>query len=270
MVKPYVRSTWRTGSNTSLTIVQGDALQESDVVGAAKGVASIFHCVNLPYPAWHDPHDGIVPMLRHTVTAAEQHSARIVFPGNVYVFGHVKAELVTEDQPFAAHTRKGRLRAQMEDMLATAWHRDGVPFVTVRMPDFYGPAVDNALYRPLFENALTGRPLAWYGDLDAPLELVLIGDAATAITGPRRLRTQTNLPQWMARPRYGRSTIRALGSAEEAISHAPHFLNPGNNPTPERSKGRKPSARAGESGDSRQPPPEGSRNRGSAKTEWRS
>jgi len=139
--------------------------------------------VNLPYPAWHDSAHGVVPLLGHAIAAAADTGARLVFPGNVYVFGRVGTQpsLIGEGQPFAAHTRKGRLRVTMERMLDAAWRERGVAYTTVRMPDFYGRYVENRLYRPLFENALSGKPLTWYGALDVPLELIDAADGAAAL-----------------------------------------------------------------------------------------
>jgi len=166
-----------------LTIVAGDAERAEDMRRAAEGAATLFYNVNLPYPAWHDSAHGVVPLLGHAIAAAADTGARLVFPGNVYVFGRVGTQpsLIGEGQPFAAHTRKGRLRVTMERMLDAAWRERGVAYTTVRMPDFYGCYVENRLYRPLFENALSGKPLTWYGALDVPLELIDAADGAAAL-----------------------------------------------------------------------------------------
>lgn len=164
-----------------LKLVAGDAHDADQVSLAAEGASTIIHGINLPYPAWHDPDRGVVSLLRNTMSAAQRHGARIIFPGNVYVFGHTHVPYVFEGHPFAADTRKGRLRVAMESLLAEAWRERAVPYVIVRFPDFYGPYVDNALYRPLFEHALSGKSLMWYGSLDSPLELAYIEDAAEAM-----------------------------------------------------------------------------------------
>ncbi len=162
-------------STKRVEIIKGDALVPEDVVQVASKAESIFHCVNVPYPEWKSK---VVPMLENTLAAARANKAKIVFPGNVYVFGHAQTDYVREDYPFNAHTRKGRLRTKMERMLAEAWKNEGIPYTIVRFPDFYGPYVVNPLYASVFRNALSGRKITWYGKLDVPLEFFYIEDAA--------------------------------------------------------------------------------------------
>lgn len=159
-------------------VVAGDALAAEDVRRAAKDCTTIFHCVNVPYPEWAAK---AFPMLSNTVSAAFASSARVVFPGNVYLFGHARAELVREDHPMEPHTRKGRLRLQMERHLHDLHQSQGLAFTIVRMPDFYGPFVVNRLYTAIFRNALRGRAMLWYGDLDVPSEFLFIADGGEAM-----------------------------------------------------------------------------------------
>jgi len=167
-------------------VVSGDALVADDVRRAAQGVATIFHCVNVPYPEWAAK---AFPMLENTISAAQAAGARVVFPGNVYVFGHARVDLVREDHPIEPHTRKGRLRRQMEQRLQELHGTKGLAFTIVRMPDFYGPFVVNRLYAGIFRNALRGRSMPWYGDLDVPSEFLFIPDGGEAMaragTDPR-------------------------------------------------------------------------------------
>ncbi len=166
---------WSTGK---VELVKGDALKIEDVTEASQGVTSIFHCVNVPYQEWNTK---AIPMLENTIAAAKLNKAKIMFPGNVYVFGHVHTDTVGEDQPFAPHTAKGKLRVRMEQMLSQSWRSDSVPYTIVRFPDFYGPHVLNPLYGQIFQNALLGKPMRWYGRLDVPIEFCYIEDAAKAL-----------------------------------------------------------------------------------------
>jgi nucleoside-diphosphate-sugar epimerase len=161
-----------------MEVVQGDAANIDDVRRAVAGADSVYYCVNVPYPEWKTK---AIPMLQNTITAAKENKAKIVFPGNVYVYGHAQADFVREDHAFAAHTRKGKIRVQMEQMLDRAWKSEQVPYTIVRFPDFYGPFVVNDLYAPIFRNALEGRPMIWYGGLDVPFECAYIEDAAEAL-----------------------------------------------------------------------------------------
>ncbi len=165
-------------SNPLVEVVIGDALSAEDVEKTVMGCGCVYHCVNIPYNEWEAK---AFPMLENTIAAAQAAGARILFPGNVYVFGHAKTRLVSEDHPFEPHTRKGKLRVRMEYALRDAWKNNRVPFVIVRFPDFYGPRVDNRLYGPIFRNGLSGKSLRWYGKLDVPIEFSYVEDAAEAL-----------------------------------------------------------------------------------------
>ncbi len=161
-----------------IEVIVGDALVAEDVLRAVQGVRTIFHCVNVPYPEWSAK---VRPMLDHSISAALATGARIVFPGNVYVFGHAQTPFVSESHPMNPCSRKGELRLQMERHLEEMRSSRGLDYTIVRMPDFYGPYVVNRLYADLFRNAIRGRSMSWYGDLDVPFEFLFIPDGGGAM-----------------------------------------------------------------------------------------
>ena len=115
--------------------IGGDAMVAADVVAAATGVDVVFHGANPPgYRNWK----GLaVPMLRNAITAAETVGARLIYPGSVYVYDR-DAHSVAEDAPQHPHTRKGRIRVEMEAMLHAAAER-GLRSLVVRAGDYFGP-----------------------------------------------------------------------------------------------------------------------------------
>lgn len=122
---------------------QGDALDGAAVRAAAAGAGVIIHAVNPPgYQRWRED---AVPMLAHTIAAAEAGGALIVFPGNVYAYSPASGALVDEQTPFTPHTRKGAVRRDLEMMLRAAGER-GVRSLIVRAGDFFGPGVTNSWF----------------------------------------------------------------------------------------------------------------------------
>jgi nucleoside-diphosphate-sugar epimerase len=162
----------------TVDVVVGDVQVPEDVARAAKDTTAIFHCVNVPYSEWAAK---AFPMLTNTISAAQKSGARVVLPGNVYVFGHAHAEFVREKHPTEPHTRKGRLRLQMEQRLGELHRTQGLAFTIVRMPDFYGPFVVNRLYSDIFRGAIQGRSMPWYGNLDIPFEFLFVPDGGDAM-----------------------------------------------------------------------------------------
>jgi nucleoside-diphosphate-sugar epimerase len=104
----------------------------------------------------------------------------MVFPGNVYIYGHIQSAKVSEEHPRNPCSRKGRLRVQLEDMFMEASRKNDVPTVIVRFPDFYGPNA-SGISDGIFAAALAGKTARWFGNLDALHEFILISDAAKAM-----------------------------------------------------------------------------------------
>lgn len=136
------------------TWVQGDAMQRTDVVRAARGAEVIVHAVNPPgYRRWAEL---VLPMLDNTIAAAADSGARIVLPGTIYNYGPDALPNPREDSPQNPTTRKGAIRVEMEKRLQAASQR-GVKVLIVRAGDYFGPQAANnwfsqALVKP-------GRPL---------------------------------------------------------------------------------------------------------------
>jgi nucleoside-diphosphate-sugar epimerase len=120
--------------------VRGDAMQQADVLQAARGVSLIVHAVNPP--GYRDWAKLVLPMLDNTIHAARASGARIVLPGTVYNYGPDTWSDISEHSAQHPQTRKGRIRAEMEARLRAA-SLEGVRSLIVRAGDFFGPRAAN-------------------------------------------------------------------------------------------------------------------------------
>jgi nucleoside-diphosphate-sugar epimerase len=134
--------------------IQGDAMNEADVVAAAQGVDVIVHAVNPP--AYRNWALWVLPMLRNTVSAARQTGARIVLPGTLYNYGPDTFPLIGEHAPQQPRTRKGAIRVQMETLLRQA-SAQGVRSLIVRAGDYFGPTAGNNWFSQM---VTAGKPLS--------------------------------------------------------------------------------------------------------------
>lgn len=129
--------------SSNFTWVQGDAMNRSDVLAAAKGCSVIVHGVNPPgYRRWAEL---VLPMLDNSIAAAIAEGATIVLPGTVYNYGPDVFPRVGEDSPQHPHTRKGAIRVEMERHLLDA-SRNGARVLIVRAGDFFGPRAANSWF----------------------------------------------------------------------------------------------------------------------------
>jgi len=115
---------------------QGDAMDRSSVMQAARGCAVIVHAVNPPgYRNWAKL---VLPMIGNTIAAAQAEGATIVLPGTVYNYGPDAFPMLVEHQPQRPRTRKGAIRVALEQRLEAA-AAQGVRSIVVRAGDFFGP-----------------------------------------------------------------------------------------------------------------------------------
>lgn len=154
-VRALNRQAQRMGSDRrGIEWIQGDAMNEADVVAAAHGVDVIVHAVNPPaYKNWAL---WVLPMLRNTLSAARQTGARIVLPGTLYNYGPETFPVIAENAPQRPRTRKGAIRVQMETLLREA-SSQGVRSLIVRAGDYFGPKAGNNWFSQM---VTAGRPVS--------------------------------------------------------------------------------------------------------------
>ena len=116
-------------------VLAADAMNESQVVNAAKGCDFIFNGLNPPYPQWSKM---CMPMARNIMAAAKAHGAVHLFPGNVYNYGSSMPSIISKETPFNADTKKGKIRIEMEAEFERAAHEDDVQTILLRAGDFFG------------------------------------------------------------------------------------------------------------------------------------
>ncbi len=159
-----------------VNVLKGTAESAEDLRRAVDGCAAVFYCLNVPIEEWETK---LEALLGNTLRACKEAGARLVFPGNVWVFGKgAPGEKVGESRGLNPVSRKGLIRARLERMLAES----GASFTVVRLPEFYGPNVTNPLMGAPFEAALAGRTVYWFGGHpDVTVEYVYMPDAAKAM-----------------------------------------------------------------------------------------
>lgn len=107
---------------------------------------------------------------------------------NLYIYGDTNGQPIHEGLPYAATTRKGKVRAQMSEALMEAHRAGEVRVAIARGSDFYGPAVlSSTLGERTIKPLLLGKPAEVVGALDLPHTYTYISDfgEALAILGER-------------------------------------------------------------------------------------
>jgi nucleoside-diphosphate-sugar epimerase len=177
---------------SGVAVVAGDVLDQGQVRAVCADAEVVYHCANVPYPQQVE----LMPRFQANIMdGAARAGARLVVLDTLYMYGETHGTPMTEETPFAATTRKGRMRAQLAERYLAA-HQAGTVRVTLgRSADFFGPRVLNsAMGDRVFPQALARKRVQLLGNIDLPHSYTFIGDVA------RGLATLGEHPKAFGRP----------------------------------------------------------------------
>ncbi len=164
---------------TGAEVVVGDASDATSTREVCRGASVVYNCTNAPYTDW----PALFPPLQAgIIEGAAAAQAKLVVAENLYMYGPV-AGPIREDLPYNAHTRKGRVRAEMAEALMEAHRRGIVRATSGRASDFYGPdTVSQGVFggRILYP-LLAGKKVSTIGDLDMLHSYTYIQDFAKGL-----------------------------------------------------------------------------------------
>jgi nucleoside-diphosphate-sugar epimerase len=156
-------------------VLGGDASDPAFAAAAAQGAQVVYQTLNPPYHQWVE----LFPALQASVLAAAQATgARLVSMENVYMYGRPNGQPLTETRPYAAHTKKGKLRARMARDLLAAHQAGRVQVAIGRASDYFGPhgGAQSMLGDRVIPAALAGKTATVIGDPDQPHTYTYIPD----------------------------------------------------------------------------------------------
>jgi nucleoside-diphosphate-sugar epimerase len=108
--------------------------------------------------------------------------AKLVLVENLYMYGDTNGKPVTEDTPYNAHTRKGRVRGEISRAAFQA-HKEGRLRVTAaRGGNFFGPwGTSSTMGGRAFYPLLRGKPAQLIGRTDLPHSHTYVKDFGSAL-----------------------------------------------------------------------------------------
>ena len=179
-------------------ITAGDAYNPDFTRSATKAATVVYQCAQPAYQMWVKQ----FPALQTAILeGAAANAAKLIVAENLYIYGDTHGQLIQEGLPYAAQTRKGKVRAEMAQALLEAHRLGKVRLAMARGADFYGPRVlSSSLGERTIIPLLQGKPAKVTGALDQPHTYTYINDFGEALA--------------------------LLGEREEALGQAWHVPNP--------------------------------------------
>lgn len=148
------------------------------VRAATRGASTIVYLVGVNYWQFELHPQLMAKTLAGAVAEGVEHFLLI---GTVYPYGRPRTDRVREDHPREPHTFKGRMRKAQEDLLLEAQAAGRIKGAVLRLPDFYGPAVDKSFLHGAFVAATRGGAANLIGPLDTPHEFVFVPDVGPVV-----------------------------------------------------------------------------------------
>lgn len=162
------------GNDSNVSLHPGDIFDQEVLHAAASNVDVIYNAVNIPYGEWEDK---LLHLNNCVIDAAKANGAKLAVVDNIYAFGRRQGTPVNEDTPKKAHTKKGKLRVKMEDLIKDS----GVSYLITHFPDFYGPNVENGQINYTLRQILADKKAGFIGKHSVKREHIYTPDGAKAI-----------------------------------------------------------------------------------------
>lgn len=183
---------------TSVEVVAADVYQPDQVRAVTRGASVVYQCAQPGYTEWVEK---FPPLFKSVIEGVTNSGSKLIMGDNLYMYGDTNGAPIHEGLPNTTHTRKGKVRGEVAEMVMAA-HRAGAVRASIgRGSDFYGPGVLGSLTgeRAILP-ALEGKAAELAGNIDLPHTLTYIED-------------------------FGKALV-ILGEREEALGQVWHVPNP--------------------------------------------
>lgn len=126
--------------NPSDSLVSADLTNYEQTLIAAKDSKVVYLTAGLPYNTKVWERDWPV-IMNNVIKACLKNNSRLVFFDNIYLYEGEDLNPITEKTPINPPSKKGKVRAQIVEVLWKAVREQGLMALIARSADFYGPSV---------------------------------------------------------------------------------------------------------------------------------
>jgi nucleoside-diphosphate-sugar epimerase len=160
-------------------VIASDLYDQARVREVTRGAKVVYQASQPPYFEWPEK---FPPLQKSIIDGLTGSGAKLVLIENVYMYGDTNGKPMTEDTPYNAHTRKGRVRKEISEA-AFAAHKEGRVRVTAgRGGNFFGPwGTDSTMGARVFYPLLRGKPAQLIGRTAIPHTHTYVKDFGRAL-----------------------------------------------------------------------------------------
>jgi nucleoside-diphosphate-sugar epimerase len=172
--------------NATDQLFTADLTKPNEVLKAVQDSDMVYLTVGLPYnlKAWQTTWPIV---MKNVIDACKHHNAKLVFFDNIYMYDESNLNPITEKTPINPPSEKGKVRAQIANMLLNEMKAGNLKALIARCADYYGPNIKNTsmLTETVFNNLSKGKKANWLGSIKFKYSFTYTPDAgkATALLG---------------------------------------------------------------------------------------
>ena len=170
--------------NESDELFKANLFNAEETIKAVEGSEIVYLTVGLQYDinVWRTQWP---PLMKNVIDACKKHNSKLVFFDNVYSYGKVTGWM-TEEIPAKPDSEKGKVRAELSEMILTEVEQGNLKAIIAKAADFYGPATPLSFVNIMvFDNFKKGKKAQWFIDVNKKRSFTYTPDAGkgTAILG---------------------------------------------------------------------------------------
>ena len=176
--------------NTDDELVTCDLIKSDDVDKAVEGCNVAYLTAGLEYrlKTWQIQWPLI---MKNVIAACKKHKTKLVFFDNIYMYHPDKLSLMTEETAISPASEKGKVRAEIAQMVLNEIKTVKLEALIARAADFYGPNITNSVFNEVVIKKLkAGKKANWFCSIshlhsftftpDAALATALLGNTVNA------------------------------------------------------------------------------------------
>lgn len=150
--------------NNSDQLMTADLTSASHVDRAVEGSDIVYLVVGIEYKAsvWQKQWPLI---MRNVIDSCKKNDSKLVFFDNVYMYDRDFLANMTEEIPTRPTSRKGKVRAQVVQMLLDEMKTGKITALIARSADFIGPT-NSLLVEMVYKNFIKGKKANWFSQTD--------------------------------------------------------------------------------------------------------
>jgi nucleoside-diphosphate-sugar epimerase len=125
--------------------------------------------------------------MKNVISACKQHESKLVFFDNIYMYDANYLNGMSEETPINPISEKGKIRAELVEMIFDEIKKGELTALIARSADFYGPGIQktSVLAETVFKPLSHGKRAIWLGSVNFKHSYTYTPDAgkATALLG---------------------------------------------------------------------------------------